>query len=103
MDTVGIRELGERASAVVGDVERTGHAVLVTRRGRPVAVVSAIDEEALLDFVLAGAPEYVRGMRAAEDAYAAGTSESRPLADVLAALAAEEAGENSDGEPAAGA
>jgi prevent-host-death family protein len=86
MDTVGIRELADRASAVITEVERTGHPVIVTNRGRPVAVVSAIDEDAFYDYVLAHAPEYVRDMRAAEARYAQGKSESRPLDEVLAEL-----------------
>lgn len=90
MDTVGIRELADRASAVVGDVERTGQPVIVTNRGRPVAVVSAIDEDALYDYVLAHAPEYVRDMREAEASYTQGTSDSRPLHEVLAELDNEE-------------
>ena len=90
MDTVGIRELADRASSVVSEVERTGHPVLVTRRGRPVAVVTAIDEDAFYDYVLANAPEYVRDMRDAEDRFARGDSDSRPLHEVLAELDAED-------------
>lgn len=95
MDTVGIRELAERASAVVSEVQRTGHPVIVTNRGRPVAVVSAIDEDAFYDYVLAHAPEYVRDMRETEDRYARGESDSRPLHEVLAELADEEGGPRS--------
>ena len=52
----------------------------------PVAVVSAIDEDAFYDYVLAHAPEYAQDMRAAEARYARGKSESRPLGEVLAEL-----------------
>lgn len=86
MKTVGIRDLAERASGIVSDVERTGKPVLVTNRGRPVAVVSAINEEAFYDYVLAAAPEFVRERQAAEDEYAAGASDSRPLDEVLTDL-----------------
>lgn len=92
MDAVGIRELAERASAVVSEVERTGHPVLLTRRGRPVAVVIAIDEDALYDHVLAHAPEYVRDMREVEERYARGESDSLPLDEVLADLGEQDAG-----------
>jgi prevent-host-death family protein len=91
MDTVGIRELAEHASAVVSEVERTGHPVLLTRRGRPVAVVTAIDEDAFYDHVLANAPEYVRDMREAKERYAQGESDSRPLDEVLADLGEQDA------------
>jgi prevent-host-death family protein len=91
MESVGIRELADRASSVVSEVEATGHPVLVTRRGRPVAVVSAIDEDALYDYILGNAPEYVRGMRDADERYERGESDSRPLHEVLAELDAEDA------------
>lgn len=86
MDTVGIRQLADHASSVVGDVERTGHPVIITNRGRPVAVVSPINEDAFYDYVLANAPEYVRDMREAEERYERGESDSRPLSEVLADL-----------------
>jgi prevent-host-death family protein len=86
MDTVGIRELADRASAVIGDVDRTGKAIIVTNRGRPVAVVSPIDEDAFYDYVLAHAPEFALDMREAEERYAKGDSDSRPLEEVLAEL-----------------
>src|SRR5512144_2111372 len=96
MEAVGIRELAERASAVVSEVERTGHSVLVTRRGRPVAVVTPIDVDAFYDYVLAHVPEYVRDMREAKERYARGESDSRPLADVLADLDAEDGAAQED-------
>ena len=90
MKTVGIRDLAERASGIVSDVEHTGRPVLITNRGRPVAVVSAIDEEAFYDYVLATAPEFVRERKAAEDEYAAGASSTRPLDEALADLDTED-------------
>lgn len=66
MATIGIRELANHTSAVVDEVNRTGRPTLVTKNGRPVAVLAAIDEEELLDHVLANSPEYVRSMRTAE-------------------------------------
>jgi prevent-host-death family protein len=53
VSTIGIRDLANHASAVVDEVSRTGRPALVTRNGRPVAVLAAIDEDELLDFVLA--------------------------------------------------
>jgi prevent-host-death family protein len=72
MDSIGVRELAERASAVIAEVERSGEPALVTRRGRPVAAVVPIDIDDLHDFVLAHAPEYVRGRREAEAEIARG-------------------------------
>jgi prevent-host-death family protein len=87
MATIGIRELANHASAVVDEVNRTGRPALVTKNGRPVAVLAAIDEEELLDHVLANAPEYVRSMRTAERAISRGTR-GRPLEEVLGELEA---------------
>jgi prevent-host-death family protein len=87
MATIGIRELANHASAVVDEVHRTGRPALVTKNGRPVAVLAAIDEEELLDHVLTNAPEYVRSMRSAEREIARGTR-GRPLEEVLGELEA---------------
>jgi prevent-host-death family protein len=87
MATIGIRELANHASAVVDEVNRTGRPALVTKNGRPVAVLAAIDEEELLDHALANAPEYVRSMRTAEREIARGTR-GRPLDEVLSGLEA---------------
>ena len=85
MATVGIRDLANHASAVVEEVERTGRPVIVTKNGRPIAVLAAIDEEELLDHVLSQAPEYVRTMRRAEKEIARG-ERGRPLEEVLGDL-----------------
>jgi prevent-host-death family protein len=87
MPTIGIRELANHASAVVDEVHRTGRPALVTKNGRPVAVLAAIDEEELLDHVLTNAPEYVRSIRTAESEIARGTR-GRPLEEVLRELEA---------------
>ena len=84
MDTVGVRDLANRASAVLEQLEETGQPVLVTRHGRPVAVLSAIDEEAFHDYVLASAPEFVRDRSEAEDRWARGEQDGTPLEDVIA-------------------
>ncbi|MDA8070664.1 MAG: type II toxin-antitoxin system Phd/YefM family antitoxin [Actinomycetota bacterium] len=87
MAIIGIRELANHTSAVVDEVSRTGRPALVTKNGRPVAVLAAIDEEDLLDHVLATAPEYVRSMRTATREIARG-SRGRPLEEVLGELEA---------------
>ncbi len=88
MGTVGVRDLGQRASAVVADVEKTRQPTLVTRHGRPVAVLMPIDENDFYDYVLAHAPEYVRDMREADVAIDRG-ERGRPLDEVLVELDAE--------------
>lgn len=68
MVTVGVRDLGQRASAVVADVEKTRQPTLVTRNGRPVAVLMPVDADDLYDYVLTHAPEYVQDRRRADEA-----------------------------------
>jgi len=62
MAEIGIKELKATASSVIDEVE-SGSAYVVTRRGRPAAVLLPIDEAE--DLVLANAGEYVRQRRLA--------------------------------------
>ena len=84
MGTVSIRDLTRNAGSVVEEVERSGRPALVTRHGKPVAVIFAVDEESLEDYLLAHAPEYVQGRQAAEAELARG--ETRPLSAILEEL-----------------
>lgn len=56
---ISIRELTRSASAAVEDAVRSRRPVLVTRRGKPVAVLVAIDPAKLEAHLLDDAPEYV--------------------------------------------
>jgi PHD/YefM family antitoxin component YafN of YafNO toxin-antitoxin module len=67
-----------------GCLERTRRPALVTRHGKPVAVLSPIDMDALEDFILANAPEYVASMAEADEDAREGRT--RPLADIVAEL-----------------
>ncbi len=64
---IGIKELKAFASAVIEDVEG-GTAYVVTKRGRPAAVLLPIDEAE--DLVLANADAYIRIRRQGRAAYA---------------------------------
>ena len=66
MPTISIRELGRNPSRVVDDVVRSGRPAIITRRGRPVTAMVAVDADELEDFVLAHAPEFARSTRAAD-------------------------------------
>jgi antitoxin (DNA-binding transcriptional repressor) of toxin-antitoxin stability system len=66
---------------------------VVTKHGRPVAAIVALDEEGLEDLVLAHAPEFVLAMGAAEKEDAEG--ETKPLGDVLDEIDAEESADTS--------
>lgn len=76
MGTIGIRDLSRKASQVIDQVSSTGSPMIVTKHGRPVAAVVALDPEALEDFVLATAPEYAAARRAADADLAAGRTRS---------------------------
>ena len=67
MATVNVRELARNTSKVIDDVSKRRRPTLVTRAGRPVAAVVPIDSDALEDWILANAPEFVEGMRLADE------------------------------------
>jgi prevent-host-death family protein len=67
MSTIGVRELGRNPSKVLDELAEGRKPILITRRGRPVAVLTPIDPDEVEDQVLAHAPEFVAG-RAEADA-----------------------------------
>ena len=69
MAEIGVKELKASASAVIDQVE-SGTAYVVTRRGRPAAVLLPVEEAE--DLVLANAEAFVRMRREARVAYAEG-------------------------------
>ena len=69
MAEIGVKELKATASAVIDRVEG-GAAYVVTKRGRPAAVLLPIEEAE--DLVLANTDQYVRMRREARAAYAKG-------------------------------
>jgi prevent-host-death family protein len=73
MAEIGVKELKATASAVIEDVE-AGAAYIVTKRGRPAAVLLPVDEAE--DLVLANADEFIRLRRQARAAHAKGLSTS---------------------------
>ena len=76
MATVNVRELARNTSKVIDDVAKRGRATIVTRAGRPVAAVVPINADALEDWILANAPEFVEGMRLADEEMARGETVS---------------------------
>ena len=76
MPSVGLRELGRSLSAVVREVRETGEPTLITEHGRPVALISPIDEDALEDFILSNAPAFVAGMATADEELREGATKS---------------------------
>lgn len=68
MAEIGIKELKATASQIIDEVE-DGAAYVVTKRGRPAAVLLPVEEAE--DIVLANADEFVRMRRQARAAYRA--------------------------------
>jgi len=66
MAAVNVRELARNTSKVIGDVARRKRPTIITRAGRPVAALIPIDADALEEWILANSPEFVRGMRKAD-------------------------------------
>jgi prevent-host-death family protein len=81
---VGIRDLGRNPSEVIARLIETGGSVIVTNRGRAVAVLTPVSEAEVEDFILTHAEEYVRGREEADRNLAAGRT--KPLSTVLAEL-----------------
>lgn len=67
MASVNVRELARNTSKVIDDAARRRRGTVVTRDGRPVAVVMPINADAFEDWVLANAPEFVEGRRLADE------------------------------------
>jgi prevent-host-death family protein len=82
MPTITIRDLGRRPSQVVDEVIRSGRPAIITRRGRPVTAMVALDPDELEDYVLAHAPEFVRSTRDADADLRVGRT--RPADEVFA-------------------
>ncbi len=78
MAEIGLKELKATASAVIEQVE-AGTAYVVTKRGRPAAVLLPIEEAE--DLVLANANAYVRMRREGRAAYLKGAATRLENAD----------------------
>lgn len=63
---IGIRELRNRASEILRGVEELKSHVVVTRHGRPSALILPIDSVEAEDYVLSHAPEIVASLREAD-------------------------------------
>jgi len=64
---VNIRELKSRASAVIR-ASRKGD-IIVTSRGKPTAVLHAVTEEDLEDYLLAHSPKFLNSLEASYREY----------------------------------
>lgn len=65
--SIGIRELKNRATEVLRAIEERRSGVVITRRGRPTALILPIDSPEAEDYVLSHAPEIIDSLREAND------------------------------------
>jgi prevent-host-death family protein len=82
MSTIGVRDLGRNPSKVLDELAEGRRPILVTRRGRPVAILTPLDPDELEDQILAHAPEFVAGRVEADATLRAGRT--LPLSDLAA-------------------
>jgi prevent-host-death family protein len=73
MAEIGIKDLKSGASRVIDEVS-AGRSYVVTKRGRPAAVIVPVDEAE--DLVLANAEEFIEMRRLARQAHRRGRSRS---------------------------
>ncbi len=59
MTAIGVRDLGRNPSKILDELAEGRRPILITRRGRPVAVLTPIDPDEVEDQILAHAPEFV--------------------------------------------
>lgn len=79
MVMVSMKELHDETSQVIREAERRGF-VIVTRHGKPVAIIRPFSREELEDFLLLHHPEFRKGLEEAIAEYEAG--EIRPLEEI---------------------
>ena len=77
MAEIGIKELKSGASRVVDEVA-AGRSYVITKRGRPAAVMVPVEDAE--DLVLANAEEFITMRREARDAHRRGRS--KPLSEI---------------------
>lgn len=86
MPFVSMRDLQRQASKVVDEATESGKPVVVTRNGKPVAILTAVDEEAFEDFVMVNLMGIVADVEEAYDASRDG--DVRKANDVLSEIRA---------------
>ena len=87
MPFVSMRDLQRQTAKVVDEATESGKPVVVTRNGKPVAILTAVDEQTFEDFLLARLPNLAADTREAlESADAGSAREAKEIfADMRAA------------------
>ena len=63
---VGVRDLKNRTTEILRSIEKSGSAVVVTRHGKPTALILPMGSPEAEDYILSHAPEVVASLREAE-------------------------------------
>jgi len=86
--TMALRDVQNHLSEVVDRVEREHDRVVITKHGRPAAVVVSVDDLASLEETLdiAGRPQLMRQIRASLAELAAGEAEALTKDEILRTL-----------------
>ena len=67
MSTIQVKDLTGRAEVIIRALAEVGDRVLIVENGRPLAMLVVLTEEEMEDYILANDPEFVEGMRLAEE------------------------------------
>lgn len=88
--TMALRDVKNHLSEVVDQVEREHDRVVITKHGRPAAVVVSVDDLASLEETLdiAGRPQLMHQIRASLTELAAGEAEVLTKDEILRTLSA---------------
>jgi prevent-host-death family protein len=76
MPIYGVGELNQQGSKILAQLEEDGEPVVITKQGRPIAVLSALEGEQVRDLTLSLAPAFVERRRRAEEDLRAGRTRS---------------------------
>ena len=93
MPIIGVREFSSKVSKYVGDVERSGQPVIITRHGQPTVAILRVDADRLQALAVAAAPRLLQNLEQADADLVAGRS--RSLDDLVDELDQEAATEHS--------
>jgi prevent-host-death family protein len=63
---IGVRDLKNRATEILREIEKRGSGVVVTRHGKPTALILPVDSPEAEDYILAHSQEIVTSLREAE-------------------------------------
>lgn len=69
---IGVRELKNRATEILRSLSQRRRGLVITRYGKPAALILPIDSPEAEDYVLSHALEIVKSLREAEDDLASG-------------------------------